>query len=87
MGFLSLRGVGHPPPTPPNSTYDQILLTNNISKRDVIREPKFFSRPNQFSIARMEFEEHLVSEEFLGEKSPQICTLADIFLSNGMLLE
>ena len=57
-----------------------LVITYNVSKSDVIREPKFFSRPNQFSIAGTEFEEHLVSEEFLGEKSPQICTLADIFL-------
>ena len=65
-----------------------LVRTYNVSESDIIREPKFFARPNQFSIARMEFEEHLVSEEFLGEKSPpQICTLADIFLCNGMLLE
>ena len=51
-------------------------MIDNISECHIIREPKFLSRPNQFSIAGMEFEEHLVSEEFLGEKSPQICTLA-----------
>ena len=39
-------------------------LTYDISYSDIIREPKFLSSSNQFPIAGMEFEEHLVSVVF-----------------------
>ena len=38
--------------------------TYDVSNGDIIREPKFLSSSNQFPIAGMEFEEHLVSEVF-----------------------